>query len=78
MAAPFRRRPVLVKPPLKLTASVPPLTTPRPERATVCGAMAASSLTVRVPARGPETVGAKLILMTQLKPGARDDPQLLV
>jgi hypothetical protein len=51
---------------------------PVPLRLTVCGVPAPLSLTVRVPALVPPTVGVKLTEIEQLFPAARLAPQLLL
>jgi hypothetical protein len=51
--------------------------TPVPVKLAVCGVPWALSLTVNVPVRSPETVGAKMTLTVQLEPGASVAGQLL-
>ena len=51
---------------------------PVPVRATVCGLFGALSVIVRVPVIGPGTEGVQEMLIVQLAPTARDDPQVLV
>jgi len=49
--------------------------TPVPLSVTVCGLLAALSVSVRVPLTLPVAVGAKLTLIVQLAPPAKDAPQ---
>ena len=51
---------------------------PVPERAMACGLPVALSVTVIVPGRLPEAVGANLMLMEQLPPAAMEAGQVLV
>lgn len=51
---------------------------PVPLKLAVCGLPAALSVTVNVPLRAPEAVGAKLTLIVQLPPTAKEEPQLFV
>src|SRR5579859_1969960 len=53
-------------------------TVPIPVSVTVCGLLAALSLTVRVPVCEPALRGLKTTLIVQLAPAARLVPQLLV
>jgi hypothetical protein len=63
---------------------LPPVATPSeksvavPESETVCGLPTALSVIVRVPARSPPAVGAKLTWVRQLAPAATEPAQLLV
>src|SRR6267142_1433062 len=50
--------------------------TPVPLRATDWGLLAALFVSVKVPLTAPPAVGAKLTLIVQLAPPARDEPQL--
>ena len=49
---------------------------PVPLRVTDCGLFAALSVTVRVPLTLPAELGAKVTLMVQLAPAAKEVPQL--
>jgi len=62
----------------ELSVQLPPLVTPVPLSATLCGLLAAESVMVRVPVRVPTAAGAKVTLMLQVAPPARELPQLLV
>jgi hypothetical protein len=52
--------------------------TPVPERAAVCGELAALSLMTTVPGSDPVAVGEKVTLTVQLAPTSRELPQVVV
>ena len=54
------------------------MTVPTPVRATVCGLLGASSITVRVPVEVLDFVGVKTTLIVQLALAPRLEPQLFV
>lgn len=65
-------------PKLKLDgmAVTAPGATPRPDTATCCGLPDASSVKANVAVRVPEAVGLKRMVVVQLDPAARVEPQV--